>query len=284
MSKFLILFAIAALPALLYPPLASAGTISLGSAQSFAVLGHETVTNTGSTTIYGDLGLWSGTSITGFFGTVDNEGPGKVTGGTVHQTDGVAKTARGDALIAYNTLSLLPVPGDNILPGTLGTQTLYAGVYDFTGGAALLTGALTLDAQGNPNAQFVFLIGSTLTTASSSVVKVISGGPGNEVYWVVGSSAALGTSTQFEGNILAAQSISLLTNADILCGRAIALNGAVTMDTNTISNNNSKQDFGSGRSDFGSYGFSGVPEPSIMLQLGLALAGLVAVMIWFKKA
>jgi type VI secretion system secreted protein VgrG len=99
------------------------------------------------------------------------------------------------------------------------------------------------------------------------------------VYWQVGSSATLGTDTMFAGNILADQSITLTTGADILCGRAIALNAAVTMDTNLISNNNTAQDFGSGRSDFGSYGFSGgtpVPIPPTMLLLGSGLIGLGA--------
>ena len=249
---------------------------TLGSAQSFAVLGASTVTNTGPTTLYGDLGLYSGTSITGFFGTVANEGPGVVTGGTVHQTDGVAQLAQSDALNAYNTLAGMS-PGTT-LSGTLGTLTLYAGVYDFTGGAALLTGALTLDAQGNPNAQFVFQTASTLKLDPGSSVNVTNGGPGNEVYWVVGTSATLDTGTTFAGNILADQSITLNDQRKILCGRAIAINAAVTMDNNQISNNNTAEDFGSGRPDFGSYGFSGgtpvVPAPGAFLLVAIGMASL----------
>jgi len=264
-------------------------TGGLGSAQDFAVLGASTVTNTGSTTIYGDLGLYPGPAISGFFGTAANEGPGAVTGGTVHESDAVAQQAQSDALNAYNTLKALPYPGANDLTGQdLGTVgTLAPGVYHFDT-TAQLTGTLTLDFTSNPAGDFVFQIGTALTTASSSVVDVLNGSPLSGVYWLMGvtggsgtGSATLGTDTMFAGNILALDSITLTTSADILCGRAIALNAAVTMDTNRISNNNTLQDFGTGREDFGSYGFSGgetpvIPVPGALLLVCSGMGSLFA--------
>lgn len=282
--KFLILFAVAALATLLYPPLVSATPI-LGSAQSFAVLGASTVTNGHSdpnptTQIYGNLGVTPGTSVTGFYPD------GTVSGGTIHINDGVAQLAMADATTAYNTLagSLFDYNYTGVVLGSAGYTTLTPGVYHFDT-SAQLTGALTLDFQGNPNADFIFQIGSTLTTASSSSVNVINGNSTSGVYWQVRSSATLGTDTTFAGNILALASVGLDPRAEILCGRAFALTGAVTLTDNLISNNNTAEDFGSGRSDFGSYGFSGapIPEPATMLLFGTGIAGLAVIIMKRKK-
>jgi type VI secretion system secreted protein VgrG len=218
----------------------------LGTAGGFAVLGASTVTNTGPSIVIGDVGLSPGPSITGFAippantvvgsGTLIN-GPGLVTG-TIHITDAVAHQAQLDTTTAYVGLAAMPFTS-NLTGQDLGGLTLVSGVYHFNN-SAQLTGTLTLNAQGNNNAFWVFQIGSTLTTASSSVVQVINVGSNNGsddgLFWQVGSSATLGTATSFEGNILALASITLNTTATILNGRALAQTAAVTMDTNTIEN------------------------------------------------
>ena len=215
-SNYLVLSAFAVLAGFL--PQSKADI--LGSADSFAVLGGSTVTSTGNTILNGDLGLSPGTSITGFY-------PPGIVNGTIYNADPVAATAQADALTAYNYLAG-EAPDQNLTGQDLGTLTLLPGVYYFSS-SAQLTGTLTLSGAGD----FVFQIGSTLTTASSSSILLINGVQADNVFWQVGSSATLGTDTSFDGSILADQSITLDTGAS-LAGRALALNAAVTLDDNVI--------------------------------------------------
>lgn len=198
---------------------------SLGSALRFAVLGASTVTNTGATAVTGDLGIWPGTSVTGF--------PPGTLSGVMHVNDAMAHQAQDDALLAYNDLAGQACD-TNLTGQDLGGMTLLAGTYCFDDAAAL-NGDLDLDAQGDSNAVFVFQIGSTLTTASNATVNVIGGGLACKVFWQVGSSATIDIDTAFAGTVLALASITMNTGASLV-GRAIALGAAVTMDTNDVSN------------------------------------------------
>ncbi|HEY6553315.1 MAG TPA: ice-binding family protein, partial [Vicinamibacteria bacterium] len=197
---------------------------SLGAAQSYAVLGGTTVTNTGATTITGDLGVSPGSAVTGF-------PPGIVVGGTIHAADASALAAQNSVTTAYNDLASQACT-QNLTGQNLGGLTLTAGVYCFNA-TAQLTGTLTLNGQGNPNAVFIFRIGSTLTTASGSSVVLINSASSCNVFWQVGSSATLGTSSTLIGNVLALTSITATTGANVT-GRALARNGAVTLDTNSV--------------------------------------------------
>ena len=198
----------------------------LGTAGNFVVLGGSTVTNTGSSIVNGNLGVSPGCAVTGFL-------PGVVTPPATSQVcDAVTLQAQSDLTTAYNTLLGLTSTG-NLTGVDLGGKTLTSGVYAFNS-SAQLTGTLTLNAQGLANQFWVFQIGSTLTTASASAVDIINPGANEGIFWEVGSSATLGTSTAFEGNIVALTSITMNTSATITCGRALAQNGAVTLDTNTL--------------------------------------------------
>ncbi len=245
---------------------AGAQLFSLGTAQSFAVLGGSAVTNTGSSVINGNLGVSPGSAVTGF-------PPGIVTPpGTIHISDGVAILAQNDVTTSYNVLAGMAVNQD-LTGQDLGGLTLTPGIYHFSS-SAQLTGVLTLNFQGNPNSFFAFQIGSTLTTASNSSVRAINGGDGCNVFFQVGSSATLGTTTSFLGNILALTSITMNTGANILDGRALARNGAVTLDTNHISSAECR--FVTGPA--GQFGTAAVPEPgavALFVGMALPLCGLV---------
>jgi len=244
----------------------------LGAAQSFTVLGGATVTNTGLSTINGDVGTAPGTAVTGIGATT--------LFGTVHSGDPAAMLAHVDAIAASDYLAGLSFTRD--LSGQdLGGMTLTAGVYRLTS-SAQLTGALTLDAQNMANALFVFQIGSTLTTAGASSVNVINGSADTGVFFDVGTSAVLGAGSLFAGNIIAADSITFNAAASLLCGRALALNGSVTLDTNLVSRDCAAGGaLGTTSVDYGSEGFAGVaadaqdvPEPGSLLLLPLGLLAL----------
>jgi hypothetical protein len=192
----------------------------LGTALNFTVLAGSTVTNTGSSLITGNLGLAPGSSVPGF-------PPGNVTGAK-HVSDAVAIQAKNDLTTAYTDAANAPMTTD--MTGlNLGGRNLVAGVYKFSS-SAQLTGPLTLSGGG----VFIFQIGSTLTTASNAAVNLTNGAQACSVFWQVGSSATLGSATQFQGTLMALTSISMVTGANIISGRAMARNGAVTLDANHI--------------------------------------------------
>jgi hypothetical protein len=195
----------------------------LKSAASFVALAHETLTNTGPGFFIGNVGVSPGTAVIGLL-------PAQVINGSIYTgTDPIAVQAMLDAGDAYTALAGQTCDV-NLTGQDLGGMTLAPDVYCFNT-SAQLTGALVLDAQGNSNAVWVFKIGSTLTTASGSSVTLINGGNPLNLFWQVGSSATLGTTTRFQGNIFAYTSVTSNTGASLI-GRAFALNGAITLNTN----------------------------------------------------
>jgi hypothetical protein len=201
--------------------LGASPSVGLGTAASFSVLGGSTVTDTGPTTMAGNLGLSPGSSITG---------APQVLGET-HVDDAVSIGAKNALTTAYNDAASRPANGS---AGTdLSGQVFLPGVRTASSSLLLSSGSVTLDAQGNPNAVFIFQIASTLITGSNTSVQLINGAQACNVFWQVGSSATLGTGTRFAGTIMALATITANTAATIH-GRLLASTGAVNLDTNTI--------------------------------------------------
>ncbi len=200
------------------------GAVALGAAANFAVLAGSEVANTGPTAVNGDLGLSPGSAVTGF--------PPGVVNGTQHVTDPTAAQAKLDLTTAYNDAA-----GRTVAPiavaGNLGGMTLPPGLYKSTGSLEISSGDLTLDAQGDANAVWIFQIASTLITTAGRQVILSGGAQASNVFWQVGSSATLGTTTVFKGTIMADQAITLQTGAT-LDGRALARIAAVTLDTSAV--------------------------------------------------
>jgi hypothetical protein len=204
--------------------------LNLGTAANFVVLAGAAVTSTGNTEATGDLGVWAGSAVTGFAGIVPG-GPG-VVHGTIHAGDATAQIAQGDLTTAFNDAAGRTLAPIDVANADLGGRTLAPGLYKSTGTLAL-TGAVVLDAQGDVNGIWIFQIASSLDTATGSSVVLAGGAKASNVFWQVGTSATLATTTAFKGTIMADQSITLAHGAT-LDGRALARIASVTMDQNLI--------------------------------------------------
>ncbi len=196
--------------------------VGLGTAATYSVLGGQAVTNTGPSVLGGDLGVHPGDAITGF--------PPGTVGGATHAGDASALQAQSDLVVAYDDAAGRATDVD--IAGDLVGQTLTGGVYTSSGPIAV-SGTLTLDAEDDPTSTFIFQVASTLITASASDIVLLNGAQACNVFWQVGSSATLGTDSDFTGTIMALTSISVTSGTDVV-GRALARNGAVTLDNNTF--------------------------------------------------
>ncbi|MCK9393493.1 MAG: ice-binding family protein [Candidatus Paceibacterota bacterium] len=199
-----------------------ASATNLGTANDFAIISSSTITNTGASIINGNVGLNPGSSITGFqFATLR---------GTQYIKNTTAIQAQSDIVTAYNSIV---ETNSTLAASTLGGTTKTAGTYNSASGTFEITGTLTLDAQNDANATFVFKAASTLVTAPNSKIVLINGAQACNIFWQVGSSATLGTNSIFKGNLLALTSVTVNTGTNVE-GRIFAQNGAVTLDTNII--------------------------------------------------
>src|SRR5437588_6278091 len=195
--------------------------VALGSAGKFAVLAATTVTSTGATTVNGNLGVSPGTTVTG----------SPTVNGTMHLGDPTAAQAQGDLTTAYNEAA--GRPGGAAVSGNLGGLTLFPGLYTSTSSLEITSGDLTLDAQGDANAVFIFQMPTTFITTVGRKVILSGGATACHVFWQVGSSATFGASSIIKGNVLAYTSITLNTGAT-LDGRVLAQHGGVALDDNSI--------------------------------------------------
>ncbi len=202
-------------------------TVVLAGASGLAVLAGSAISNTGATTINGDLGLSPGTSIGGF--------PPGILNGTLHINDAIANQSKLDLTAAYNDAAGRIATDIVTLSGNLGGLTLTPGLYKSTSSLSISSGDLTFDAKGNANAVFIIQMASTLTTTSGRKVILSGGALAANIFWQVGTSATFGTTSVFKGTVMAMESITFNTGAT-LDGRALARTGAISMQGNTIVN------------------------------------------------
>ena len=202
--------------------------ISLKGASQISIFAGAGITNTGATTITGDMALSPGSSVGGF--------PPGILNGTLHVKDTIAERAKADISSIYNDLAGRTSTDIFTLSGNIGGLTLTPGLYKSTSSLSISSGDLTFNAMGNPNAIFIIQIASTLTTTSGRKVILSGGAVASNIFWQVGSSATFGTTSVFKGTVIAMESISFNTGAT-LDGHGFARNGAVTMEGNTIVKN-----------------------------------------------